>query len=258
MSEKWVVVKFDFANQNHVEVSDLGRIRTFNKISDGKILKGGLQNGYKSISFKFFKKREEIVEIKLVNLRKQIDLMKKALTIAQKQILESGNELNKSESAVSLDPVANSEELLKSLKAKYIKFYKKDFKSRTIYFSVLQHRLIAEYFCTKPSTAHNLVIHLNYDKLDNRAINLKWVTQAQSTAHQQKSPFVLIEKKLRKENPENIKRNTKLTETKVRIVKKRMNEGKLLSQLAIQFGVSHTQLLRIKRGINWAEVEPAA
>jgi hypothetical protein len=260
MSEKWVEVKFDFdfVNEMRVEVSDWGRIRTFNKVNDGKILKGSDINGYKAVALKFFKAREESVEKKLVYMRRQIDLLQKALTQAKKALKENVQDLSSAEQNALTKQIATSEELLLGLKEKYSKQSKKDLKSRTIHFSVLQHRLIAEYFCKKPSAEHNLVIHLNFNKQDNRAVNLKWVTQVESTAHQQKSPYVINEKKLRKENPKKIKRNTKLTESKVRILKKRMNEGKMLSQLAEQFGVSHTQLLRIKRGINWAEVEPAA
>lgn len=46
--EKWAVVKFNFkyTNNMRMEVSNLGRVRTFTKIADGKILKGSLLGGY--------------------------------------------------------------------------------------------------------------------------------------------------------------------------------------------------------------------
>jgi hypothetical protein len=260
MLEEWVEVKlaFDFVNDIRIEVSNLGRIRSFNKINNGKILKGYIVNEYRALGMKFFKKRNEDTEAKLVYLRKQIALLKKSISESRKLLTDNAEKQTALEQSALTAQIENSEQLLESMKAKLAKQTKKDFKERTINFSVLQHRLVAEYFCKKSSEKHNIVIHLNYDKVDNRAVNLKWVTQAESTAHQLKSPMVVIEKKQRKENPNNIKRNTKLTNSKVRIIKKRMNEGKLLSHLAEQFGVSHTQLLRIKRGLNWAEVEPAA
>ena len=41
------------------------------------------------------------------------------------------------------------------------------------------------------------------------------------------------------------------------LLKKLLNEGKSMKQLAKQFKVTTTQILRIKRGVNWAEVDAA-
>lgn len=41
------------------------------------------------------------------------------------------------------------------------------------------------------------------------------------------------------------------------LIKKRLNEGKSLSILAKQFKVTTTQLSRIKRGINWNDIQAA-
>lgn len=55
--EKWLEVKFDFEFTNEMifEVSNFGRVRSFNKIHNGKILKGAHLNGYNTFALKFFK-----------------------------------------------------------------------------------------------------------------------------------------------------------------------------------------------------------
>src|ERR1700737_1356272 len=50
------------------------------------------------------------------------------------------------------------------------------------------HREIARLFSKKASTKHKYVIHVNNNKLDNAAKNLKWATLEEMINHQQKSP----------------------------------------------------------------------
>ena len=38
------------------------------------------------------------------------------------------------------------------------------------------HRLVAKQFLKQATKKHKIVIHLNYDKFDNRSKNLKWKT----------------------------------------------------------------------------------
>ena len=54
----------------------------------------------------------------------------------------------------------------------------------TIYF----HREVAKAFGKKKTASHKYVIHLNHKKGDNHIKNLRWVTQEEMAAHQQKSP----------------------------------------------------------------------
>lgn len=50
-------------------------------------------------------------------------------------------------------------------------------------------------------------------------------------------------------------KNYKLTESKVRIIKKLLkNDNNRLKMIAKQFGITHTQLNRIRSGENWKHV----
>src|SRR5207245_2438640 len=109
----------------------------------------------------------------------------------------------------------------------------------------------------KPSPRHKHVIHLDHNKLNNHADNLKWVTKEELTAHQQKSPRVIREHKKRIGRRSGNANSYTLNERIVGIIKKKINQGKTLRILAKDYKVTETQLLRIKRGINWGDVKAA-
>ncbi len=108
------------------------------------------------------------------------------------------------------------------------------------------HKLVAESFINKDNDQQKYVIHLDFDKNNNCIQNLKWVTQNTMFAHQKINP--------------NYKRGainySKLTETDVIRLKKKLKRGKnKLYKLAKEFGITHTQLNRIRRGENWGHVK---
>jgi len=108
------------------------------------------------------------------------------------------------------------------------------------------HKLVAESFIPKDSDKQEHVIHLDFNKTNNHISNLKWVTKETMFAHQKINP--------------NYKRGvinySKLSETDVIRLKKKLARGKnKLYKLAKEFGITHTQLNRIRKGENWGHVK---
>ena len=111
------------------------------------------------------------------------------------------------------------------------------------------HKLVAENFLEAQNEDQKYVIHLDYEKLNNYYQNLKWVTKAQMTEHNRENPALVNRVMPRRTS------NYKLTETKVRMIKKLLkNENNRLKMIAKQFGITHTQLNRIRSGENWKHV----
>lgn len=50
------------------------------------------------------------------------------------------------------------------------------------------HKIVAETFTKKPGRKAEFVIHLDHDKLNNKAENLKWVTREELNEHLKNSP----------------------------------------------------------------------
>ncbi len=247
IGEKWknVAFNFEYANDYRLEVSNFGRLRSFNKISNGNILKGGTTEGYNIIRLKFFTVPDAAVEKEMAKLRKMIATMKTNIEeLEQKE--ESKNVIHSLEAA------------LKKAKANYKTQLAQHTKDRTIHYHSLTHRLVARYFLPAPGTKKTIVAHLDFDKQNNTAANLKWMTPNENYEHQLKSPFVIEEKRRRVEEGALTSKTIKLTVTKVMLLKKLLKEGrKTVKQLSKQFRVSDMQIIRIRRGENWKNI-PAA
>jgi predicted DNA binding protein len=111
------------------------------------------------------------------------------------------------------------------------------------------HRAIGFLFLEKRED-QRFVIHKNHNLDDNTLKNLKWVNQKELTAHQITNP-----KRIEKFG---IKPCAKLTEGQVRVIKKKLldpNRRTRLRIIASQFGITTTQLDRIKSGENWGEIK---
>ncbi len=244
--EIWKEVKFDFefTNDYRLQVSNFGRVRSYNMLSDGNELKGSMINGYRIVRLKFFKPRDPKIQSRISALQEEILKLNEKI----KSLKQSEAEQTK---------VDEVNQRLAEAKKKLAKQFKIDSKDRTIHYHSLIHKLVAEYFCTKPSpsAAYTVVSHIDHDKLNNRSSNLKWMTREENFIHQQKSPFVIAGRDDRKYTTH--AKVAKLTVTKVMLLKKMLNEGKPLRTLVKQFKITDTQILRIKRGENWADI-PAA
>ena len=111
------------------------------------------------------------------------------------------------------------------------------------------HKLIAELFLSRENPEQTFVIHIDHDKKNNHFQNLKWVTKEEMIEHNRSSPNIL-----NREMPRRT-RNYKLTESKVIMIKKLLrNDKNRLKMIAKQFGITHTQLNRIRSGENWKHV----
>lgn len=111
------------------------------------------------------------------------------------------------------------------------------------------HKLVAQCFLAPDRADRKFVIHLDHDKLNNRVQNLKWATKEEMVEHNRDNPNVLNRTQPRRTS------NYKLTESKVLIIKKLLrNDKNRLKMIARQFGITHTQLNRIRSGENWRHV----
>jgi hypothetical protein len=254
--EKWASVEMPefFSSKFTLEVSNYGIVKRTDVFSNEVVfLKQFLTEGYPQAKFTILEKQteKEMIffnesRIKILELKNEIkDLLFKSELPEIEIQTKSELILNIEHKQIELNKIT------KSYKTKYRKSEKKRKKN----FSNLVHRLVALHFVEKPSMDHNLVAHLDYDKLNNHHSNLKWMTRAENVQHQLGSPFV-VNSKIKAMNSGRITRS-KLTTSQVSILKKRMNEGVVLSELAKRYPVTETQLLRIKRGENWAKI-PAA
>jgi hypothetical protein len=176
-NEKWERIDFpEFDNQIHYEISNYGRIKSFQNTDEGVLIHGSLIQGYQSLNVRF--------QNKSVN--------------------------------------------------HYI------------------HKLVAKHFCQQNSPKDTFVIHLDYNKLDNRADNLQWADRSKVTEHNKNNPSVV-----NRLIPLRTK-NYKLTEGKVMLIKQMLRSDKSrLKMIAKQFGITHTQLNRIRSGENWKQVKLA-
>ncbi len=175
-NEKWILIPFDdVEHPPRYEVSNYGRLRSFQTNPAGDLIKGSVIQGYKSLN------------IRLPGSR-----------------------------------TAN----------RYV------------------HKLVAEFFVARPSEEHRFVIHVDFDKLNNFYENLKWATREEMHEHNRQNP-TLREKVVPRRT-----KNYKLTESKVIMIKKMLKSDKnRLKMIAKQFGITHTQLNRIRSGENWKHVK---
>ena len=117
------------------------------------------------------------------------------------------------------------------------------------------HRVVAELFLPKKE-GDKFVIHLNYNKTENKVSNLAWATKDEWVAHQQGNPKVKENKIKRRKRT--IKCYSKLTYAQATILKKKLLDPERKTRIRIlakQFGVSEMQLYRIKSGENWGDIK---
>ena len=251
---KEVSLKPPFDIKYELYISNYGNVKRINKITNIEVvLKQSFTENYPSANIGLMLPMSEKESIDFIETRIEIaNLFNKIKEISEKLKCASENE-NNSELQVELQELEAKHLKIKTM---YSKKYKKSEAKRRKTFSFLVHRLVAIAFVKKASDLHNLVAHLDYNKENNHHSNLKWMTRAENVLHQKNSPLVIKSKIIASEKKDKVTRS-KLTISQVMILKKRLNEGIALRDLSKRFKVTQTQLLRIKRGENWAKV-PAA
>lgn len=113
------------------------------------------------------------------------------------------------------------------------------------------HKLVADLWVSKPSDAHNHVIHHDWNSRNNHYINLKWATKAEVIERIAKHQREKIS------SPHYIKQinHSKLKEKDVVLLKTMLQRGVPHVKIAKLFCISDMQVSRIKRGENWGHIK---
>jgi len=121
----------------------------------------------------------------------------------------------------------------------------------------LVYKLVAQYFLPNDDPSKTMVLHLDYNKLNDRVENLRWANREEQVAHHMKNPLVIAGKA--KTVAHNIKADgRKLTSTQVIRIKKmlqRKDNKTRLVMIAKQFNITTQQLYRIRTGENWGHIK---
>ena len=158
-----------------------------------------------------------------------------------------------------MDDMKKDGEILKgSLTSGYRSFRYRIFANKkVINKNLLLHRLVAEQFLPKENEAQIYVIHVDFDKTNNRLDNLRWATKEEMQIHNQKNPAVIQQIETMVDNIHKGKRN-KLNPSKVLFIRGKLDDPERKTRmrlLAKQFDVSEMQLYRIKRRENWGHLK---
>ncbi|MHA3044907.1 NUMOD4 domain-containing protein [Riemerella anatipestifer] len=242
--EVWKPIKFDFefTNDCRFEVSNLGRVRSFNKVSQGRILNGSTTGGYKIIRLKLYRPRTEKEQQKFDELKAEVSNLYKK----RREYIKKYNDIASFEATTLL---------LEKKKKQLSQKLARNLKKRTINHHFLIHRLVATYFLPKPKSEETVVGHLDFDKTNNTVSNFKWMTAEENQAHQNNSPKVIAERKWRKYRGSNRTKGMKLTSTQVIHIKTQLKRNRPVKQIAKQFDISTMQVWRIRSGENWAHIK---
>jgi len=118
-------------------------------------------------------------------------------------------------------------------------------------FTMLIGEVVARHFLPKNKKADSTkIIYKDFNRGNNYFKNVAWASKDERREHIRKDPNYQPKK--------GIRRYSKLTESQVRLIKKKLNDPTRktrVKMLAKQFGISEMQLYRIKAGKNWSDIE---
>ena len=107
------------------------------------------------------------------------------------------------------------------------------------------HQMIAKGFCKKSSPKQTVVMHLDWNKKNNAARNLKWAIPREAFQRTARQNQKLIRSQLRKSL------NAKLNRNQVIQIKKMLKRGDRQKDIALKYKISEMQISRIARGQSW-------
>jgi len=106
------------------------------------------------------------------------------------------------------------------------------------------HRMVAIVFHGEPPTPEHQVDHINSNRADNRAANLRWVSKDEN----------LADRDIAKGEDHH---NAKVTEAQVRLIREGVHYSGRDNDLASAFGVSRETVRDIRLGKGWSHVKPS-
>lgn len=114
--------------------------------------------------------------------------------------------------------------------------------------SLYVHKIVAAHFVKQTAPDRTYVIHKDYNKHNNAASNLKWVSKVGLDKHHKKNPNLTHGK--------NGTSAVKLTATDVRRIKLMLKiRANRKTTIAKEFGITASQLNNIEKGKNWAHIK---
>ena len=142
--------------------------------------------------------------------------------------------------------IYNKDKSLKKFHKNSSGYYVVDIYEKGIRQRWLVHRLIATLFVDNPKK-EKVINHIDGNKLNNHYTNLEWTNHSYNNKHSYdiglKTPTL---------NP---KFNAKLSAADVRLIKRKLNTGKVnQAELGRTFGVSRYTINKIKIGETWKDV----
>lgn len=234
-------------NFYRIEVSNTGRVKTFNShFPEGRINNCGDQGGYRILRISLYKKRSPKVAKKIAEFNEQLFAVQELIYSIRQNDFPQAQKNNMLESEQQ-----RKEKIIQDRK----KYIKRTDKKRIQYLAFLVHRMVAEVFLQKPRDGE-VVIHKDFNKLNNRPENLEWVTREKAYDRYKDNPALQAAlEKQRQEKKKGERTWSKLTTSDVLYIKEKLNQGKTLRELATKFGVSDMQIHRIKTGENWGKLK---
>ncbi len=114
--------------------------------------------------------------------------------------------------------------------------------------TLMIHKLVAEAFIPNDDEKKDVVIHKDWNKVNNHVSNLQWLSREESFARSQDK---LIEARKRRGK---VITNSKLSEEDVMAIRQMLEKGRKQKVIAQLFCVSEMQISRIKNKVSWTEV----